>query len=271
LRACIPGAHHVGKSFGMGTKGDNAPKIRLDQLLVKEGLSPSRERARALILAGSVLVDEQMADKAGMLVSPQAHIRVKGKDSPYVSRGGQKLKGALEAFQIDVSNLSILDVGASTGGFTDCLLQEGARHVYALDVGYGQLAWKLRIDPRVTSIERTNIRFFDGTGLEGPVDLLTIDASFISLKLVIPAAVKFLKEDGFVLALIKPQFEVGKGQVGKGGVVRQPELQQNVLEEITTFLQKSGLEVIGTVVSPLLGPKGNREFFVFAHLTGERV
>jgi len=141
--------------------------------------------------------------------------------------------------------------------------------VYALDVGYGQLAWKLRIDPRVTCIERTNIRFFDGKGMDAPVDLLTIDASFISLKLVIPAAVKFLRKGGFLLALIKPQFEVGKGQVGKGGVVRQPELQQNVLEDITVFLRNSGMEVIGTVVSPLLGPKGNREFFIYARLPGE--
>jgi len=253
----------------MGIKAEKIQKIRLDQLLVKEGFSASRERARALILAGDVLVDEQSADKAGMLVSPQAFIRIKGKDSPYVSRGGQKLKGALETFQVDVRNLVVLDVGASTGGFTDCLLQEGARHVYALDVGYGQLAWKLRIDPRVTCIERTNIRFFDGKGMDAPVDLLTIDASFISLKLVIPAAVKFLRKGGFLLALIKPQFEVGKGQVGKGGVVRQPELQQNVLEDITVFLRNSGMEVIGTVVSPLLGPKGNREFFIYARLPGE--
>jgi 23S rRNA (cytidine1920-2'-O)/16S rRNA (cytidine1409-2'-O)-methyltransferase len=250
----------------MGAKAEKLQKIRLDQLLVKSGLSSSRERARALILAGVVLVDENPVDKAGMLVSPQALIRIKGQDSPYVSRGGQKLQGALEAFQIDVRDLVALDVGASTGGFTDCLLQKGARHVYALDVGYGQLAWKLRIDSRVTSLERTNIRFFDGTGMDAPVDLLTIDASFISLKLVIPAAVKFLRKGGFLLALIKPQFEVGKGQVGKGGVVRQPELHQNVREDVDLFLRNSGLEVMGTVESPLLGPKGNREFFIYARL-----
>ncbi|OPY90676.1 MAG: 16S/23S rRNA (cytidine-2'-O)-methyltransferase TlyA [Syntrophus sp. PtaU1.Bin208] len=260
---------HDSEPADMNAKAEKISKIRLDQLLVMQGLTTSRERARALILAGEVLVDEQSADKAGMLVSPQALIRVKGKDSPFVSRGGQKLEGALEAFEIDVRDLVVLDVGASTGGFTDCLLQKGARHVYALDVGYGQLAWKLRTDPRVTCIERTNIRFYDGTGMDAPVDLLTIDASFISLKLVIPAAVKFLKKSGVLLALIKPQFEVGKGQVGKGGVVRKPELHQSVLEDMALFLRNSGLEVIGTAASPLLGPKGNREFFIYARLPVE--
>ena len=244
-------------------------KICLYLFLVQQGLSASRERARALILSGAVLVDEKPVDKAGTLVSPQAVIRIKGKDNPYVSRGGLKLKGALDSFQLDVRDLVALDVGASTGGFTDCLLQEGARRVYALDVGYGQFAWKLRIDPRVTCIERTNIRFFDGTGLDGPVDLVTVDASFISLKLVIPAALKFLKKGGLLLALIKPQFEVGKGEVGKGGVVRQPALRQKVLDDLTVFLQNQGLEVMGTVVSPLPGPKGNREFFILARLPEE--
>jgi len=246
--------------------GIKIEKIRLDLFLVKQGLSPSRERARALILAGAVLVDEKPVDKAGTLVSAQALVRIREKDHPYVSRGGLKLKGALDAFQLDVRDLVVLDVGASTGGFTDCLLQEGARRVYALDVGYGQLAWKLRIDPRVICIERTNIRFVDGTGMDSPVDLVTIDASFISLKLVIPAAVKFLRKGGLLLALIKPQFEVGKGEVGKGGVVRQPTLQQKVQEELAVFLHDQGMEVVGTVVSPLLGPRGNREFFIHARL-----
>jgi len=244
--------------------GIKAEKIRLDLLLVKQGLSPSRERARALIMSGAVLVDEKPVDKAGTLVSPQASVRIREKDHHYVSRGGLKLKGALDAFQLDVRDFVVLDVGASTGGFTDCLLQEGARRVYALDVGYGQLAWKLRTDPRVICIERTNIRFFDGTGMDAPVDLVTIDASFISLKLVIPAAVKFLGKGGLLLALIKPQFEVGKGEVGKGGVVRQPTLQQKVQEDLAVFLHDQGMEVMGTVVSPLLGPKGNREFFIHA-------
>jgi 23S rRNA (cytidine1920-2'-O)/16S rRNA (cytidine1409-2'-O)-methyltransferase len=250
----------------MKTKSE---KIRLDQLLVKQGLSVSRERARALILAGAVLVDDQAALKAGMLVSSQALVRIRGKESPYVSRGGQKLQGALEAFSMDVHDLVALDVGASTGGFTDCLLQKGARHVYALDVGYGQLAWKLRKDPRVTSIERTNIRFYDGAGMDAPVDLITIDASFISLKLVIPSAVKFLKRGGHLLALIKPQFEVGKGQVGKGGIVREPDLHQRVQDEVTLFMGGSGLEVIGTAASPLPGARGNREFFIYARLPVE--
>jgi 23S rRNA (cytidine1920-2'-O)/16S rRNA (cytidine1409-2'-O)-methyltransferase len=245
----------------MGIKGE---KIRLDLFLVQQGLSASRERARALILSGTVLVDEKPVDKAGTLVSPQTPVRIKGKDHPYVSRGGLKLKGALEAFQLDVQDFVVLDVGASTGGFTDCLLQEGARRVYALDVGYGQLAWKLRTDPRVVCIERTNIRFFDGTGMDAPVDLVTIDASFISLRLVIPAAVKFLRKGGLLLALIKPQFEVGKGEVGKGGVVRQPVLQQKVQEDLAVFLHEQEMEVMGTVASPLLGPKGNREFFILA-------
>jgi len=244
-------------------------KIRLDQLLVKQGFSVSRERARALILAGAVLVDDQSALKAGMLVSSRALVRIRGKESPYVSRGGQKLQGALEAFSMDVHDLVALDVGASTGGFTDCLLQRGARHVYALDVGYGQLAWKLRNNPRVTSIERTNIRFYDGSGMDAPVDLLTIDASFISLKLVIPASMKFLKRGGHLLALIKPQFEVGKGQVGKGGIVREPDLHQRVQDEVTLFMQSSGFEVIGTAASPLPGARGNREFFIYARLPVE--
>lgn len=251
--------------------GSREEKIRLDLLLVNRGLSASRERARALILSGAVLVDEKPADKAGALVSCAASVRIKGKDHPYVSRGGLKLKGALDAFQIDVRDLVALDVGASTGGFTDCLLQEGARRVYALDVGYGQLAWKLRTDPRVICIERTNIRYFDGTGMDVPVDLVTIDASFISLKLVIPAALKFLGEGGLLLALIKPQFEVGKGQVGKGGVVREPALRQNVLNDLTAFLRDMGLEVLGSIVSPLPGPKGNREFFVYARLPEEKL
>lgn len=250
--------------------GSREEKIRLDLLLVNRGLSASRERARALILSGAVLVDEKPADKAGALVSCAASVRIKGKDHPYVSRGGLKLKGALDAFQIDVRDLVALDVGASTGGFTDCLLQEGARRVYALDVGYGQLAWKLRTDPRVICIERTNIRYFDGTGMDVPVDLVTIDASFISLKLVIPAALKFLGEGGLLLALIKPQFEVGKGQVGKGGVVREPALRQNVLNDLTAFLRDMGLEVLGSIVSPLPGSQGKQGIFCLCPAAGRK-
>jgi len=241
-------------------------KVRLDVLLVDRQLAPTREKARALILAGAVLVDEQCVDKAGTLIDPQISLRIKGEPSPYVSRGGLKLKGALETFAIDVRNLVILDVGASTGGFTDCLLQEGAKKVYALDVGYGQLAWQLRRDPRVVAIERTNIRYFDGRGIEEDLDMATVDASFISLKLIIPPICRLVRQDGFILALIKPQFEVGRKQVGKHGVVREPALHQQVIEEIKAFFQETGLEVLGTCESPLLGPAGNREFFIYAKI-----
>jgi len=239
-------------------------KVRLDILLVDRQLAPTREKARALILAGEVLVAEQCVDKAGTLVDPHITLRIKGGVSPYVSRGGLKLKGALETFDISVRNLVILDIGASTGGFTDCLLQEGAQKVYALDVGYGQLAWRLRRDPRVVAIERTNIRYFDGRGIEEDLDMATVDASFISLKLIIPSICRLVRQDGFILALIKPQFEVGRGQVGKHGVVREPALHQQVIEEMKTFFQEMGLEVLGTCESSLVGPAGNREFFIYA-------
>lgn len=240
------------------------PKVRLDKLLVDRGLVPSRERSRALIMSGGVLVDEQKTDKAGALVPAAAVIRIKGEDHPYVGRGGVKLRGALAQFGICVRGLVCLDVGASTGGFTDCLLQEGAAKVYALDVGYGQLAWRLRQDPRVISIERTNIRHFDGRGLEDPIDLATIDASFISLKQVVPAVLKLIKADAFVLALIKPQFEVGREMVEKRGVVRNPELHRQVIEDMESFFDHNGLAVWGTGESPLTGPAGNREFFIYA-------
>ncbi|MFA5182251.1 MAG: TlyA family RNA methyltransferase [Syntrophales bacterium] len=241
-------------------------KVRLDILLVDRRLAPTREKARAMILAGAVLIDEQCADKAGTLIDPHASLRIKGEPSPYVSRGGLKLKGALEAFEIDVRDLVILDAGASTGGFTDCLLQEGAQKVYALDVGYGQLAWRLRQDPRVVVIERTNIRYFDGKGIEEDLDMATVDASFISLKLIIPSICRLVRPDGFILALIKPQFEVGRKLVGKHGVVREPALHQQVIEEMKNFFQETGLEVLGTCESPLVGPAGNREFFIYAKI-----
>jgi 23S rRNA (cytidine1920-2'-O)/16S rRNA (cytidine1409-2'-O)-methyltransferase len=239
-------------------------KVRLDVLLVDRRLAPTREKARALILAGAVLVGEQCVDKAGALIDPQISLRIKGELSPYVSRGGLKLKGALETFEINVENLVVLDAGASTGGFTDCLLQEGAKKVYALDVGYGQLAWQLRQDPRVVAIERTNIRYFDGRGIEEDLDMATVDASFISLRLIIPPICRLVRQGGFILALIKPQFEVGRKQVGKHGVVREPALHQQVIEEMKIFFQETGLEVLGTCESPLVGPSGNHEFFIYA-------
>ncbi|MCX5836598.1 MAG: TlyA family RNA methyltransferase, partial [Deltaproteobacteria bacterium] len=202
-------------------------KVRLDRLLVERGICQTRERARALIMSGAVLVGDMRIDKAGTLVLTDADIRIKGEDHPYVGRGGLKLKGALTVFPIDVRDLIILDVGASTGGFTDCLLQEGAKKVYALDVGYGQLAWKLREDKRVVPIERTNIRTFEGIGIVDPIDMATIDTSFISLKLIIPAVLKLIKKhDAIILALIKPQFEAGRGDVEKRGVVRDPDVHK---------------------------------------------
>ncbi len=239
-------------------------KIRLDLLLVDRGTCQTRERARALIMSGAVLVGEIKMDKAGTLVSPDAEIRIEGEDNPYVSRGGLKLKGALTAFDINVRDLVALDVGASTGGFTDCLLQEGARKVYAIDVGYGQLAWKLRTDERVVTLERTNIRYFEDSLIKDTIDMATIDASFISLRLVIPAVLRLVKKnDAIILALIKPQFEAGRDEVEKHGVIRNPEVHERVIEGIKKFCAGLGLSVMGICESPLIGPKGNREFFIY--------
>ena len=241
-------------------------KTRLDLLLVDQGFVTSRERARALILAGRVLVDDLPVDKAGSLVANTAAIRIAGNLSPYVSRGGEKIQGALETFALDVSGWVVLDVGASTGGFTDCLLQRGAKKVYALDVGYGQLAWKLRTDCRVIPIERTNIRYFDGSNIVEPVDLATIDASFISLKLILPKVVSLVRPGGAILSLIKPQFEVGAERVGKNGVVSDPLLHRQVVADIVDLCHDLRMEGIRTGNSPLLGPAGNKEFFIFAQL-----
>jgi len=239
-------------------------KRRLDQILVEKGLVRSRQRAQAIIMAGDVLVNHQPVDKPGTLIRQDDRIELRNKDIPYVSRGGLKLDAALQHFQLDVSGLICLDVGASTGGFTDCLIVHGAQRVYAVDVGYGQLAWKLRQHPRVVAIERTNIRKMSRGTIADPIDLVTIDVSFISLKIVVPAVIKFLKDnaDTRILALIKPQFEVGKGQVGKGGVVRDPSQHDNVIEDLTCFFTDIGLTRESIFPSPLLGPKGNREFFI---------
>ncbi len=239
-----------------------AAKVRLDQLLVDRGLVESRQRARALIMAGKVQVGTGLLDKPGVKVPADSALSLQGQDHPFVSRGGIKLAAALQAVPVSVADLICLDVGASTGGFTDCLLQNGARRVYAVDVGYGQLAWKLRQDPRVTPIERSNIRYLPTDAIPEPVDLVVIDTSFISLRIVVPAALRFLRPAGRILALIKPQFEVGRGQVGKGGVVRQPALHQTVIEELSTFFVGCGLTVEKVLPSPILGPKGNREFII---------
>ncbi|MCE5211658.1 MAG: TlyA family RNA methyltransferase [Deltaproteobacteria bacterium] len=239
-------------------------KVRLDKMLVERGIAPTLEKARALILARAVKVDETWTDKAGALVAPDAEIHVKGEDNPYVSRGGLKLAGALKEFNLAAKGIVALDVGASTGGFTDCLLQSGARKVYALDVGYGQLAWKLREDRRVVVIERTNIRYYDGAELDEAIDLAVIDASFISLKTVLPAVLKLLGDKAQILALIKPQFEVAKSEVGEGGVVRNSIIHDRVVRDIRDFCESLELDVEGTCASPVLGPAGNREFFILA-------
>lgn len=241
----------------------NTPKVRLDRLLVDRGLAVTREKARALIMSGLVVVEEDRIDKAGTLVYPDAGIRIKGDQNPYVSRGGLKLEGALRSFGIAVTGAVAVDIGASTGGFTDCLLQGGARKVYAIDVGYGQIDWKLRTDRRVVLFEKTNIRYFSGAGIEEEVDLAVIDVSFISLKLVLPVAVEIAGEGATILALIKPQFEAGKGEVGKG-VIRDPRVHRRVVEEIVACSEQLGLEVVGTCESPITGPAGNREFFLYA-------
>jgi 23S rRNA (cytidine1920-2'-O)/16S rRNA (cytidine1409-2'-O)-methyltransferase len=237
-------------------------KHRLDLIVVEKGMAKSRQRAQAIIMAGKVLVNERPVNKPGFFVSSEDRVELKGTDIPYVSRGGLKLEAALDELSLDVAGSICIDVGASTGGFTDCLLQHGVERVYAVDVGYGQLAWKLRQDPRVTVIERTNVRYMTADAIPAPVDLVTIDVSFISLKIVVPAIIKFLKSDASILALIKPQFEVGKKQVGKGGVVKQPELHQQVIKDLSEFFETIKLAPLSVYPSPLLGPKGNREFFI---------
>ncbi|MCX8116520.1 MAG: TlyA family RNA methyltransferase [Desulfobacterota bacterium] len=236
---------------------------RLDKLLLERGLASTREKARALIMEGRVLVGETVVDKPGAWVRREAEIRLLGEEGPYVSRGGRKLKGAVEAFQIDPTGWVVMDVGASTGGFTDCILKEGAKKVYAVDVGYGQLAWTLRQDPRVVNLERRNVRYLKREEIPEPIDLILIDTSFISVEKFLSHLLQFLQPRGRILCLIKPQFEVGKGEVGKGGVVRDPRLHQKVIERIAGHCRDLGLEVLGVVESPLLGPKGNKEFFIY--------
>ena len=270
---------------------------RLDKLLVDRGLSVSRERAQALILAAKVLVDGLQVTKAGQRVPASSDLRVLGEDHPFASRGGLKLQHALLTFKVDVTGLVAMDVGASTGGFTDCLLQNGARKVYAVDVGYGQLAWKLREDPRVVVLERQNVRYLMRDQIPEPIDIVTIDVSFISLKLVIPAVLSFFDRGAdasrtpsdcgtaaarystlntqhcvtrhpVLITLIKPQFEAGRAQVGKGGVVRNESVHQEVCDSVREFCQASDFEVHGIIRSPILGPKGNVEFLLFATFEG---
>jgi 23S rRNA (cytidine1920-2'-O)/16S rRNA (cytidine1409-2'-O)-methyltransferase len=239
-------------------------KIRIDRLLVLRGLAESREKAQAIILAGQVLVNGQKQDKAGAAVPEDAELRILGDTLKYVGRGGLKLEAALREFAISAHNKIALDVGASTGGFTDCLLQQGARKVYAVDVGYGQMAWKLRLDPRVVVIERANIRELEPALVPEPADLCVIDVSFISLEKVIPRALIFLAPGAGIVALIKPQFEVGKELVGKGGIVRDEAARSAVVEKIRAFVTGLGLDVIGVISSPITGQDGNVEYLIYA-------
>lgn len=237
-------------------------KQRLDKLMLERDLAPSIEKAQALIMAGQVVVGDHTVDKAGQQVATDADIRVRGENLPYVSRGGLKLRRALDEFGVDVTGLVAVDVGSSTGGFTDCLLQAGAVKVFAIDVGYGQLAWKLQQDPRVVSMERTNIRTVTPDQLDGVPALAVIDASFISLSKVLPATVGLLRPGGRIIALIKPQFEVGKGEVGKGGIVRDPAAHEQVIEDVRHTASDLGLAVAGLCDSPITGADGNREFLI---------
>ncbi|MEW6543142.1 MAG: TlyA family RNA methyltransferase [Nitrospirota bacterium] len=235
---------------------------RLDRALVVRGLVPSREQAARLILAGSVTVDGVPVDKQAKLVSADARIEVAHRASPFVSRGGGKLAAALDAFGIDPTGLVAMDVGASTGGFTDCLLQRGARRVYAVDVGYGQLDWRLRQDSRVTVLERRNIRYLERSAVPEPIDLAVIDVSFISLTLVLPCVTPFLGDPAWVIALVKPQFEVGRGLVGKGGIVRDERLRRAAAEKVLACADGLALTQVGVLDSPVPGQKGNREVLV---------
>jgi 23S rRNA (cytidine1920-2'-O)/16S rRNA (cytidine1409-2'-O)-methyltransferase len=240
-------------------------RVRVDQLLLAKGLAESRARAQALVLAGIVFAGERRLDKPGILVAPDMEIEVRDRALPWVSRGGLKLARGLEAFAIDPGGMVAIDIGASTGGFTDVLLHGGAARVYAVDVGYGQLADRLRRDPRVIVLERVNARHLGPAEVAEPVDLVVCDASFISLRLVLPAALQLTKPEARLLALIKPQFEAGRAEVGKGGVVRDPATHARVCTEIGQWLDSlPGWSIDGIVDSPITGPAGNREFLVGA-------
>ena len=240
-------------------------KKRLDVLLVEQGYADSRTKAQAIIMSGQVYVDGQKADKPGMSFDETLPLEVRGATCPYVSRGGLKLEKALRDFGVDPTGFVCSDSGASTGGFTDCLLQQGAKKVFAIDVGYGQLDWKIRSDPRVVVMERTNVRYVTPEQLGEPLDLSVVDVSFISLKIVLPVIKTFLKSTGQVLCLIKPQFEAGKDKVGKKGVVRDPQTHKEVLDGFVTLANELGFKILGLTFSPVKGPEGNIEFL--GHLT----
>lgn len=238
-------------------------KDRLDKILVLKGIIDSRERAKALIMEGKILINGMPATKAGAIINQDAVIELKGEGIPYVSRGGLKLEAAINHFNLDLKDKIAMDVGVSTGGFTDCMLQKGAKKIYCIDVGYGQIAWSLRNDPRIILYERTNIRYLEKEKIPDAIDIATVDVSFISLTKVVPKVVEFLKESGEILMLVKPQFEVGKGKVGKGGIVRDEEQRIKAVESVKTMLRESGLNTIGTFQSPIPGQKGNVEYFLY--------
>jgi 23S rRNA (cytidine1920-2'-O)/16S rRNA (cytidine1409-2'-O)-methyltransferase len=244
---------------------------RLDIALVERGLAETRMAAQRLVMAGLVFSNDRRLDKAGQSVADETPLEVRGQTHPYVSRGGLKLEKALDHFAIPVEGRVALDVGASTGGFTDCLLQRGATRVYAIDVGTNQLAWKLRRDPRVVSLERTNIRDVTTAEVPEPVDLIVCDASFIGLRTALPAALALARPGAHLVALIKPQFEVGRGRVGKGGIVREPALHEEVCDTIRRWLgEQRGWQVLGMTESPITGAEGNKEFLIAGHFSGWR-
>ena len=238
-------------------------KIRLDQLVFDLGLAESRERAKTTVMSGLVFVNGQRADKPGMQVSPDIKVEIKGTALPYVSRGGLKLEKALKVFPIDVNDKVCIDCGASTGGFTDVLLKNGAAKVYSVDVGYGQLAWSLRNDERVVNMERTNIRYISSELIPEPLDICVMDLSFISVKLVLPAVCALLKDNAQLVCLIKPQFEAGREEVGKKGVVRDKAVHLSVIESVLSFVPTVGMTVMGLDFSPIKGPEGNREYLCY--------
>lgn len=238
-------------------------KVRLDVLLLDKGIFSSRERARASIMAGEIFIDGIRVDKCGEKVKENANIEFRGEQMPYVSRGGYKLEKAINSFDIDLKDKVCLDIGASTGGFTDCMLQNGAKKVFSIDVGYGQLAWKLRVDPRVVCMERTNFRYVTHEQIGEYADFASIDVSFISLEKVIPAALNILNEKGSIAALIKPQFEAGREKVGKKGVVREKSTHEEVIQKIINFVKSLDLRIIGLQYSPIKGPEGNIEYLIY--------
>lgn len=243
-------------------------KTRLDIYLTEKGMTASRERAKAQIMAGVVFINNQKADKAGILVSDGDIVEVRGNELPYVSRGGLKLEKAIKAFDINLKDKICMDIGASTGGFTDCMLQNGAVKVYSVDVGYGQLAWSLRTDSRVVNLERTNIRYVTNEQVPDVLDFGSVDVSFISLKLVLPVLFSLLSENGSGICLIKPQFEAGKENVGKKGVVRDIEIHRKVIYNVVEFTKKIGFFVKGLAYSPVKGPQGNIEFLMLIKKSG---